>query len=81
MVSIVAARGAALVLVGCHDGVMTSRDGVSRIGIRARCCWSLSASTPMNHGKTRSRAYVLGVGGGRHLRFDEPSYSRPETVI
>ena len=40
---IIAARGAGLVLVGCHNGVMTSRDGVSPDSTRTRRCTMIAA--------------------------------------
>ena len=40
---IIAARGAVLVLVGRHDGVMTPRDGVVSDSTRTRGCTMIAA--------------------------------------
>ena len=79
MFSIIIVRSASLMLVGCHNGVMTCALIVD--GALWSLTLSLDASTPVNHGRIRSRAYVLVVGGGCRSHFDEPNYSPIPTII
>ena len=75
--SIIVVRSATLMMVGCHDGVMTCVDACNMVA--AVGAWT---STSVNHERISSRVYVLVVGGGCHSHFNEPNYSpSPSNII
>ena len=67
-------------LMGFPNGVMIGTLIVDAFYSRCRC--SLNTPTPVNDERTRSRAYVLVVGGGFYSNFDEPNSSpSPSNII